>query len=495
MAQEQQPVDEQVEGVVGPTAASEVRRKGLIVGVAALVAGAVAKATAQPAEAGHDGSNLLHLGEINRSPLPTELGLAPGGQGPALRLVSGEGSPALLAVQQGQSQGQPPDPGPLPLDAGVVGASAKRGVIGVSGLGTAPGGLTLTADVMAGVAGLSKENLGVAGLSLVQSGVLGVSGPRSQVGGVTMTADVAGVTGLSEQSVGVSGMSLGRSGVLGVSGPRSQLGGVTMTADVAGVTGLSEQSIGVSGMSLGRSGVLGVSGPRSGLGGVTLTADMAAGVAGLSEANIGVVGVSKARTGVIGVSGARSGAGGVTVTAGLSAGVSGLSDENVGVAGVSGARVGVFGVSGPLSRGLGVTLQASGVAGISDVSIGVLGTGAVAGVHGESVGGDGVRGTATDPQGVGVRAVNGANGFALRVAGRAGFSSGGSGVIPARVANHLVAHPSVTPGSHVTVTFRGDPGRARVEWIECQAGRFIIHLQGGHRVSIPFTYLVLELAQ
>ena len=453
MAQEQQPVDEQVEGVVGPTAASEVRRKGLIVGVAALVAGAVAKATAQPAEAGHDGSNLLHLGEINRSPLPTELGLAPGGQGPALRLVSGEGSPALLAVQQGQSQGQPPDPGPLPLDAGVVGASAKRGVIGVSGLGTAPGGLTLTADVMAGVAGLSKENLGVAGLSLVQSGVLGVSGPRSQVGGVTMTADVAGVTGLSEQSVGVSGMSLGRSGVLGVSGP------------------------------------------RSGLGGVTLTADMAAGVAGLSEANIGVVGVSKARTGVIGVSGARSGAGGVTVTAGLSAGVSGLSDENVGVAGVSGARVGVFGVSGPLSRGLGVTLQASGVAGISDVSIGVLGTGAVAGVHGESVGGDGVRGTATDPQGVGVRAVNGANGFALRVAGRAGFSSGGSGVIPARVANHLVAHPSVTPGSHVTVTFRGDPGRARVEWIECQAGRFIIHLQGGHRVSIPFTYLVLELAQ
>ena len=453
MAQEQQPVDEQVEGVVGPTAASEVRRKGLIVGVAALVAGAVAKATAQPAEAGHDGSNLLHLGEINRSPLPTELGLAPGGQGPALRLVSGEGSPALLAVQQGQSQGQPPDPGPLPLDAGVVGASAKRGVIGVSGLGTAPGGLTLTADVMAGVAGLSKENLGVAGLSLVQSGVLGVSGPRSQVGGVTMTADVAGVTGLSEQSIGVSGMSLGRSGVLGVSGP------------------------------------------RSGLGGVTLTADMAAGVAGLSEANIGVVGVSKARTGVIGVSGARSGAGGVTVTAGLSAGVSGLSDENVGVAGVSGARVGVFGVSGPLSRGLGVTLQASGVAGISDVSIGVLGTGAVAGVHGESVGGDGVRGTATDPQGVGVRAVNGANGFALRVAGRAGFSSGGSGVIPARVANHLVAHPSVTPGSHVTVTFRGDPGRARVEWIECQAGRFIIHLQGGHRVSIPFTYLVLELAQ
>jgi len=84
-------------------------------------------------------------------------------------------------------------------------------------------------------------------------------------------------------------------------------------------------------------------------------------------------------------------------------------------------------------------------------------------------------------------------GLALAVVGKAHFSTGGAGLVPARMSMATVANPAVTADSHITVTLTGNPGRASVTWVERQPGTgFIVHLSGSPRSDVPFTYLIVE---
>jgi hypothetical protein len=111
----------------------------------------------------------------------------------------------------------------------------------------------------------------------------------------------------------------------------------------------------------------------------------------------------------------------------------------------------------------------------------------------------GVRGRApgTSP---GVQAISGTGvwsdgGLALDVMGKARFSTAGAGVFAARANAVAVSDPAVTPDSHITVTFTGDPGNAAavVQWVERQpASGFIVHLRVPVFNETPFTYLIVE---
>jgi len=79
--------------------------------------------------------------------------------------------------------------------------------------------------------------------------------------------------------------------------------------------------------------------------------------------------------------------------------------------------------------------------------------------------------------------------------GKARFSTAGSGLVAAREDTAPVSNPAVTPNSHITVTFTGDPDRAQVAWVERQPGSgFVVHLSGRPRSNVPFTYLIVEPA-
>lgn len=126
--------------------------------------------------------------------------------------------------------------------------------------------------------------------------------------------------------------------------------------------------------------------------------------------------------------------------------------------------------------------------------------------------GDGVgRGVSVENANVGVRAVGqevgveaitfSSTGAALRVRGKASFSTAGKGTILADRDSASVSDTDVTALSHVTVTLTGDPGQASsapgskpvVVWVERQPGTgFIVHLSRAVRFATPFTYLIVE---
>lgn len=224
---------------------------------------------------------------------------------------------------------------------------------------------------------------------------------------------------------------------------------------------------------------------------------------GFSEHGHGITGGTRTddpwRAGVMGLSHLRGGppgevsgpAAGVRGVSGTGPGVAGGSQSGPGVAGHSQSGQGVEGHSQSGHGVLGCSESAYGVAGHSQSGVGLDGhspTGV--GVAGSSVSSIAVKGDSQT--GTGVQAES-QTGLALDVAGKARFSTAGTGVVPARADAATVDNPAVTAASHITVTFTGDPGRASVAWVERQPGSgFIVHLSGKSRWAVPFTYLIVE---
>jgi len=157
----------------------------------------------------------------------------------------------------------------------------------------------------------------------------------------------------------------------------------------------------------------------------------------------------------------------------------------------SGFGIGALGVCNENDGAPGV-----GVQGVSGYGPGQVGTGSGVGVEGLSnyigVRGRSDAGTAGDFETV--------SGRALRVGGPAGFTTAGAGRVPVGANQAVVANTAVTPNSHITVTFVGDPAGRVVSWIERQGGSgFTVRCSGGtgKKANLPavdFTYLIVEPA-
>jgi hypothetical protein len=89
-------------------------------------------------------------------------------------------------------------------------------------------------------------------------------------------------------------------------------------------------------------------------------------------------------------------------------------------------------------------------------------------------------------------------GVALRVDGKARFSTAGAGTIPTGQNSVSVFNPAVTADSHITVTLVSNPGNRVLRWVERNAGAgFTVNLlqtQPGPKPATGFTYLIVEPA-
>jgi hypothetical protein len=215
-------------------------------------------------------------------------------------------------------------------------------------------------------------------------------------------------------------------------------------------------------------------------------------------ATAAVLGVSELPGGGTGDGTGMFGAGGVGVWGTSPSGIGVRADSDTGDAIVG--EAGHFGVH---ARG---TL--GGVIGRSESGVGVDGTSATfVGVFGHSEQGNGVAGECNDAAGVGtsgsstdgigVHAVS-QNGQALRVEGRAMFSTAGSGTVPQGQHSVFVSNPAVTAGSHVSVTLVGNPGNRELRWVQRSPGSgFTVNLTPAppnQRPATAFTYLIVEPA-
>ena len=172
----------------------------------------------------------------------------------------------------------------------------------------------------------------------------------------------------------------------------------------------------------------------------------------------------------------------------------------IGVHGTSGSGDGV--------RGEAASSLHAGVTGINSDpgfnAAGVRGFGAGngMGVDGQSVDGSGVSGSSHNGIGVSAGSLNGiafeafapAGIAAIRVGGKARFSTVGGGSIPAKASSAFVTHLSVTASSHVTVALTSDPGSgAVVQWIERAPGSgFTVHLDRRARDGTSFSFFIVE---
>jgi hypothetical protein len=143
-------------------------------------------------------------------------------------------------------------------------------------------------------------------------------------------------------------------------------------------------------------------------------------------------------------------------------------------------------------------IDGEGQDGVTGRSLEIYGPGN--GVFGYAPTGSGVKGSSQS--GVGVHATAPRDtGTALQVEGRARFSTASAGTVSAGQDSAAVSDPTVTNGSHVTVTLTGDPGQASsspgtkpvVVWVERQPGTgFVVHMSRPVRFATPFTYLIVE---
>ena len=215
------------------------------------------------------------------------------------------------------------------------------------------------------------------------------------------------------------------------------------------------------------------------LGTTTLVAGLTgnAGVYGRSRSDPGVIGHSALGVGVLGTT-HRTGDPGAT----LVAGVIGTAPQHPGALGLSDTGPGVLGVT----DGLPVTTAPT----MTSVA-GVIGMGRrAAGVLGDSERGPGVRGTSL--LGAGVHAANLGGGLALRVDGRARFSSSGTGVVPAGSDSQFVPYSDpLGAATQVLVTLISDADAAVLEWVELSPGAgFTVHLAAPAPRNIRFTFVV-----
>ena len=292
----------------------QLKRRGLVTGLAALVAGTLAKlGSPGRVEAGHDNTNVFHLGGVTNT------------FGVATLNVAADGAALQVTNTRANS---------LSADAILGLSEIARGVFGD------------TATGMAGVYGQARGGLG--------SGVAaqtGLPGPR-------YGSPQAGVLGTAQSHPGVWGESTNASGVFGLAvGP-----GPGYTAGRAAVHGSSSSAPGVYGDSTDKSGVVGHSGTAgpgtTGRAGVYGTSSDGFGVAGDSSTTIGVRGHSTSSYGVFG--GSTN-----------STGVAGNSPNYIGVYGQTNGGVGMWGSASTGYALYGVSTSGIGIYGSSGNYIGV----------------------------------------------------------------------------------------------------------------------------
>jgi hypothetical protein len=174
-----------------------LKRRGLVAGAAALIAGAVATQVAQPVSAGADGD--VVLGASNTTTATTRI----------TNTATGNGGIALFLTSESGSDGN----GLVALSTGIGVSASTSGSTGVAGASSS--------DTGAGVEGIAQNNAGGTGVlgrsfSSIGIGVQGTSTGGTGVMGQTTTG-LYGVFGTSGApgGVGVGGTAKGGFGLLG----------------------------------------------------------------------------------------------------------------------------------------------------------------------------------------------------------------------------------------------------------------------------------------
>lgn len=529
------------------------RRNLLSLGLTAIV-GAVATVASRGniAEAGHDGTNIFHLKEVNVGegtatvlhaavPLGTPGPTTPPGS--ALMITNGDGTPgkgfALFAVANtgaaGAIRGQGSD---VP---GVRGSSAQGN--GVEGFSDAGAGVRGSSISGAGLVGSSTSAAGVRGTSSTGPGVAAHSPspdspalvatwigdpnsptPHSGIFGSTVALAAPGIHGQAPQ-LGV----LGRSGSPNGGPPSGSGKGVLgQSGSGVGVAGTSESGPGIGGSSSSGPGVVGQSASGPGVVAISntgpgLTAQSSSptnvalagqwtgdpssstphsGVFGSSNGNAPGIHGQSPQVGVLGRSGPPNGGdplgNGVGVR-GESAGGPGVLGRSLTGAGVSGVGQQGPGVRGQSQTGPGVIGFANatnpGVVGEASASrAGVNGHAATGqpAIHGiNESGGPAVLGTASQANGRGVVAENLAGAIALDVIGKARFATAGVAVIPADDSAVPVTAPVDPATSIVLVTPLADTER-RAIFVRLAPGSFTINIDDKSHPPIPVAWLLIE---
>lgn len=172
-----------------------LKRRGLIAGAAALVAGVLAKQAAEPVAAGSDGDVVLG---VNNFPL-TSTGLTTQSHllaKPAF-MANNDYTGALDGAGDGM-QGYTTNPDPTKSNAGVFGRTNDLNGVGIFGEGPNGTGAFGDSGSGTGVAGNSSSGTGVYGVSSTGTGVYGVTsglyGVRGDAGNAAGSAGLLGYT-------------------------------------------------------------------------------------------------------------------------------------------------------------------------------------------------------------------------------------------------------------------------------------------------------------
>jgi hypothetical protein len=295
-----------------PSSGRQLQRRGMLAGVAALVAGALAK-TAEPSrvEAGHDtttaptATNVLHLGVVNdggnaasdesATNITTRTVLVGNVAGPVFRVRQNNSAAGTSSVEtqsvgfgvRAVSTGAGTEASTNALHGEATGGG--RGVFGQTGGGGAP-----IVGASAGVLGILGDNpsintpaavLGISHTNLCSSGVHGIATNGTDVSVVTVCG--VGVQG-DGVGAGVVGNGLGTEGSQGFG-----VSGRTNSTDAAAVIGRNAGTgPGVRGFSANNG-----NGPGIGLDGQSGSGD---GVQGRSSSGVGVRGTAATNHGVFG---------------------------------------------------------------------------------------------------------------------------------------------------------------------------------------------------
>jgi hypothetical protein len=315
------------------------RRRGLLAGLAGVVAGVMARQTEQPAEAGHNGSvgaNPLHLGLNNTNDTNV-----------ITTVTAGVANGFAFRVDNNASNG-----------SGITGEGTGLGN-GVRGTATGAAGVLGTASAV-GVLGecTATTGIGVRGNS-IKIGLFGASNPNpaSIPSGGEPAAGIIGIGefigGLGRATI-TTGSRHGLTGRVGGSAPFGIAVDAQAPDGAIGVRGMSgvntidpDVKIGVQGISQ-QAGGIGVRGDGGAFG---VDANGGVGVRGRSAGSTGIFGVGgSSSASIVPTTGDRIGVHGVGIGVG-SLGVRGDA-PNVGVIGTSDSGTGIFGTSQTGAAGL-----------------------------------------------------------------------------------------------------------------------------------------------
>lgn len=188
-----------------------LRRRGLLTGMAALVAGLAATKVSEPAAA-HDLDDVKLANGFNDTAYNAANGFA------TRITATGNAKTALYGVYSGSGDGVPGVRGDsaAPHGPGLQGVATGTDAPGVLGVASSGAGVCGQSTDGTGVSGESTNATGVSGLAADGTGVYGGSGTANGVVGESTTG--TGVYGSSGDGNGLVGASTNGSGVIGQAG-------------------------------------------------------------------------------------------------------------------------------------------------------------------------------------------------------------------------------------------------------------------------------------